>query len=371
MVRIVGDAIRSAFYDVQASLGATFMEEAGWYWTEGFGDTFAERDAVRRDLGLWDVSPLNKWEFRGPDALAAAQRLHTGDILGLEAGQVRYGAFCDGDGLLVDDGTVFRFADDHVWVMTNGGEHQDHFAEVTDGMQVEFESIGARLPHLGLIGPRARDALAPICEADVGSLRYFRFFTEPTTVGGVPCVVSRTGFGGELGYEIFCSPEHAGDLWEVVLRETRATPFGVEAVEILRIESGLVILDYDYEAHSLSPYDLGLGRLVHLDGADFTGKPELEKVAADPPNRFVTLRLELPGDDLPGYGAAITKDGEPAGTLTSPAKSPEFGPIGLAILPAGLGSVGERVEVALGDGTAGGTVAPLPIYDTEKRRPRS
>ena len=125
------ESIRSPFYESAAALGATFMEEGGWYWTEGFGDADAEYAGVREDLGVWDVSPLNKWEFRGPDALAAAQRVHTSNVLGLNVGQVHYGAFCDADGLMVDDGTVYRL-DDRVWVMTNGSGHADHFAAATE-----------------------------------------------------------------------------------------------------------------------------------------------------------------------------------------------------------------------------------------------
>jgi aminomethyltransferase len=363
------EPIRSPFYDLQAEMGATFMEEAGWYWTEGFGDVRGEHDAVREDLGLWDVSPLNKWDVRGPDALPAAQVLHAGDVLGLEDGQVRYGPFCDGDGLMVDDGTVFRFSDQHLWIMTNGAEHAEHFARATDGLRVDIEHLGTSLPHLGLLGPRARDALAPICDVDVTSLRYFRFFTEPVHVGGVSCVLSRTGFGGELGYELFCSPEYAEDLWTAVLRHTGARPFGVEAVEILRIEAGLIILDYDYPAHTVTPFDVGLGRLVHLDGQDFLGREALRRVAADPPNRWVTLRLEA--DELPEYGAAVTRGGDRVGTLTSPTDSPVFGKVGVAIVDRRIAEDGGPVDVAMADGTVRATVAPAPIYDTEKRRPRS
>jgi aminomethyltransferase len=365
----MGETLRSPFHAIQRSLGATFMEEAGWLWTEGFGDTRAEHRAVREDLGIWDVSPLNKWDFRGPDALVAVQRLHTSDVLGLEDGQVRYGAFCDEDGLLIDDGTVFRFARDHLWVMTNGAEHQEHFAEATRGMNVRFEHLGTRLPHLGLLGPRARDALAPLCPGiDVAGLPYFRFVTDPVRVGGVPCWLSRTGFGGELGYELFCTPEDAEALWHVVVDATGATPFGVEAIEVLRIEAGLIILDYDYQAHTVSPFDVGLGRLVDLR-RDFLGRDALREVVASPPNRWATLRFD--SDALPEYGAAVTSGGEPVGTLTSPTDSPLFGKIGVAILRADVAVDGGSVDVALDGGTVRATVAPAPIYDTQKRRPRA
>jgi aminomethyltransferase len=362
------ESIRSPFYEPAASLGATFMEEGGWYWTDGFGDADGEYKAVREGLGVWDVSPLNKWEFRGPDALAAAQRVHSNNVLGLDIGQVRYGPLCDFDGLMIDDGTVYRL-EDRVWVMTNGSDHADHFAAATSGLAVEIEPITATMPHLGLQGPRSREALGPLCEADVANLRYFRFYPEVTKVGGVPCVVSRTGFGGELGYELFCRPEHAADLWDVVVSTMQARPYGVSIVEILRVEAGLVVLDYDYTAHERSPYDLSLDRMVALDTAEFIGRDALKEVAARPPRRFKTLRVE--GDELPEYGAEVTHNGNVVGTLTSPAVSPRFGLLGLAILDSGVAGDGESVEVALGSGTVPANVAPLAIYDPEKRRPRS
>jgi aminomethyltransferase len=361
------ESTRSPFYDAAAALGATFMEEAGWYWTDGFGDPAAEYEAVRGDLGVWDVSPLNKWEFRGPDALEAAQRVHTNNVLGLSVGQVRYGAFCDADGLMMDDGTVYRL-EDRVWVMTNGAERAEHFAETASGLDVEIEAITRTLPHLGLQGPRSRDALGPLCEADISKLGYFRFIPEPTKVGGVPCVVSRTGFGGELGYELFCRPEHAADLWDVVVSKMNARPFGVGVLESLRVEAGLIVLDYDYAAQERTPYDLSLDRMVALGTVDFLGSEALRSVAESPPRRLKTLRLD--GEELPEYGVEVTRDGEPVGTLTSPAMSPRFGVIAMAILEAGSARDGEQVDVAVGAQTMRATVAPLAIYDPEKRRPR-
>jgi aminomethyltransferase len=361
-------SMQSPFYESAAGMGATFMEEAGWYWTEGFGDEDAEYRGVRDDLGVWDVSPLNKWEFRGPDRLAAAQRVHTSDVLGLDVGQVHYGALCDAEGLMVDDGTVYRL-DDRVWVMTNGSGHAEHFADATRGLEVEIEAVTLQMPHLGLQGPRSREALVPLCEADISKLRYFRFIPEQTSVGGVPCFVSRTGFGGELGYELFCRPEHAADLWEVVITQMKAQPFGVGAIEILRVEAGLVVLDYDYEAHERTPYDLSFDRVVALGKVDFLGSDALKEIAQNPPRRMKTLRLD--GEQIPDYGVEVARDGEPVGTLTSPAVSPRFGPIALAILETSVSADGERVEVAIGDSTVEATVGPLPIYDPEKKRPRA
>lgn len=359
---------KSPFYEPAAALGATFMEEGGWYWAETFAGVEAEYKGVREDLGVWDVSPLNKWEFRGPDALAAAQRVHTNNILGLSVGQVRYGAFLDEDGLMIDDGTVYRL-EDRLWVMTNGSGHAEHFADATAGLDVEIEAVTLAMPHIGLQGPRARAALAPLCEADLDALKYFHFLPEPTTVGKVPCIVSRTGFGGELGYELFCKPEHAADLWDVAVTQMGACPFGVGVLETLRVEAGLIVLDYDYSAHERTPYDLSFDRLVALDKVSFIGAEALGPVAASPPNRFKTLLLE--GEELPDYGVDVTRNGEVVGTLTSPAPSPRFGNIALAILRGDVAADGESVEVPTEDGVIGAKVAPLAIYDPEKRRPRA
>jgi aminomethyltransferase len=369
MAEATQESIRSPFYAIHDAMGATFMEDGGWFWTNSFGDLDAEYQAVREGLGVWDVSPLNKWEFRGRDALEAAARLHTHNIRGLKVGQVHYGAFCDAGGMMVDDGTVFKFADDHVWVMTNGRERDEHFAEVTHGLDVSIEYIGRELPHLGLQGPRSREALAPHCSVDITPLPYFHFLPEPVKVGGVQVWLSRTGFGGELGYELFCKPSDAEDLWSVVLDKIKARPFGVELIEVLRIESGLIVTDYDYQAHERTPYDFSFDKVVALNGGDFNGKAALVEIAKNPPRRFKTLVLD--SDELPEYGAAITSDGEPAGVLTSPTKSPRYGRIGTAVLEKEFATNGTTLDVAMGEATIRATVDVLPIYDPGKKRPRS
>jgi aminomethyltransferase len=364
-----GQSRKTAFHEVMEPTAAGFMEEAGWFWVTGFGDADAEYRAVREGVGVWDVSPLNKWDFRGADAAEAAQRIHSNDILGMRVGQVRYGGFLDEDGLLVDDGTVYRHAEDHFWVCTNGLDHEDYFTEATKGLDASFAYIAPDLPHLQVQGPRSRDLLRELTDADLDALRYFSFLPDQVKVGGVPVTLSRTGFSGELGYELFISPEHANDLWEVITG-AGAVPYGVDVVEPIRIEVGMIVTDYDYEAHQRSPFDLGLDRVVALDGeGEFMGKEALRAIAADPPNRFRTLRLE--GEELPEYGATVTKEGEEVGVLTSPATSPSYGTIGLAILRADVATEGTEVDVALGEGTIGATVDVLAIHDPEKRRPRS
>jgi aminomethyltransferase len=362
------DIIRTAFDRPQRELGGELVDWEGWYWPGTFGDPIAEHRAVRTDVGVWDASPLRKWYFQGSDALRAADRVFTNDMLGLEAGQVRYAPFCDEDGKMVGDGTVFKVAEDQCIVVTALDTDLDHFRSVAGGLEVDITPTTQESPQLGLNGPRSRELLQSLTDADVSGLRYFRFWTEQVEVGGVPCWVSRTGYSGELGYELFCSPDGAEQLWAAVTG-AGARPYGLTAVETIRIESGLIFIGYDYFQHQTSPYDMSLDKVIRFDGQDFCGKAALQAESADPPNRFVSVVVD---GDVPEYGAALTRDGEPAGTLTSPCESPTLGKvIGLAVVRSDLATDGQRLDVAVGEGTAPATVAPLPLYDTEKKRPRS
>jgi aminomethyltransferase len=369
---------RSAFYDVQDQLGAEWTDWEGWAWADHFGDAEAEHRATREASNIWDESPLRKWDIKGPDALKLADVLFTNDMAALEAGQVRYGAICDEDGQMIMDGTIFKYADDHCFSITSYDSDLEWFRKVASdrSLDVQVEDVTPAMPHLQVQGPKSRDILAPITDGtDLTQLRYFRFVPEGVKVGAVPCMVSRTGYSGELGYELYCKPEHAADLWNAVLEAGRPAgmlPIGLSAIETIRIESGLLFPDIDYFQHKTDPFEVRLDKLVKLDKpGDFIGKEALKRIAQEgTPRLLTTLRLE--GDETPEYGAAVTKDGNEVGIVRSPAKSPTSGEqLAMAAIDRELVSEGTTVEVALGDGTVPATVAPFPYYDPQKSRPRS
>lgn len=362
------EIIRTAFDARQRAIGGDLVDWEGWYWPNHFGDPVAEHHAVRTAVGVWDASPLRKWRFKGADALRAADYAFTNDMASLEIGQVRYAPFCDEHGAMVGDGTVFRIADDECIVVTALDTDLDHFRAILDGMNLEIEPATAEMPQLGINGPGARELLQGLTSTDVSGLRYFRFFPDPVEVGGVPCGISRTGYSGELGFELFCQPDVADQLWDAVVG-AGAQPYGLAAVETIRIESGLIFIGYDYFPRETSPYDMSLDKLIRFDTGDFHGRAALEGQAVAPANRFVTLVVDGP---VPEYGAAVTRDGEQVGTLTSPCESPTLDKvIGLTVLRTDLAREGEQVEVAVEGGTAPATVAPMPIYDPQKSRPRA
>ena len=370
---------RTAFDEVQREAGASWTDWEGWAWAADFGDAIAEHNATRQACNVWDEAALRKWDMKGPDALVLADALFTNDMSALEVGQVRYGAICDEQGLMVMDGTIFKYADDHCFSITSYDSDLEHFRNVAAdrGLDVQVEDVTDAMPHLQVQGPLARAVLGPITEgADVATLRYFRFVPDGVTVGGVPVMLSRTGYSGELGFELYCSPGDAAELWHAIVRAGEPhglRPIGLSAIETLRIESGLLFPDIDYFPHQTDPFEVRLDNVIKLDKpGDFVGKDALRKIAAEGTARLLTT-LRIDGDEVPEYGAAVTLDGRDVGIVRSPCQSPTFdsGVIAVAAIDRELNSPGQRVEVALGDGTVGADVAEFPLYDTKKTRPRS
>jgi aminomethyltransferase len=369
---------RTAFDQVQRDAGASWTDWEGWAWAADFGDAIAEHNATRTACNLWDEAALRKWDMKGADALALADVLFTNDMAALEVGQVRYGALCDEEGLMVMDGTIFKLADDHCFSITSYDSDLEHFRNVAGdrGLDVQVEDVTDAMPHLQVQGPLAREVLGPITEgADVATLRYFRFVPDGVTVGGVPVMLSRTGYSGELGFELYCAPGDAAELWHAIIRAGEPhglRAIGLSAIETLRIESGLLFPDIDYFPHQTDPFEVRLDNVVKLDKpGDFVGKDALRKIAAEGTPRLLTT-LRIDGDALPEYGAAVTLDGRDVGIVRSPCQSPTFDSvIAMAAIDRELNTSGQRVEVALGDATVGAAVAEFPLYDTKKTRPRS
>ena len=345
------------------SMGATFEEDGGWLWVESFGDLAKEYDAVRTDVGVWDLSPLIKWEFKGPQATAAANFVNGNDISSAAVGQVKYGPFLTPEGKVLDDGTIYKLADDHLLVMTNGEDHQPYWDEHLSGLDVQITNIARQMPHLSIQGPRSREVVSRLTDADVAGLKYFHFIPEKVQLAGATGYLARTGFSGELGYEFFTTPEGIEGVFDALLAKN-VTPFGVGAIYALRLEAGLVIPTLDYDPGETSPYDISLDRFVRMYKDEFLGRTALEADALDPPRRYKTLKFD---GDLPDDNAPVLKDNQPVGQYRTGAETPSYGNIGGAILNKEVAVDGETVFVR----GVGATVHPWGIYDPEKKRPRS
>jgi aminomethyltransferase len=359
---------RSPLHEWHMAKGADVVWEDGYPWAmhEG-GDPAAEYEAVRTATGIWDLYSTCKYEVTGPDAARLIQRRFTNAVDGMQAGSVRYGAFVNPDGLMIDDGNVYKLADDHFLVMINTAAIDDWFRETADGLDAQIAHRTDDYAMIAVQGPTSQETLQPLTDRDLGDLGYFRFWPEKTSVAGAEAWVLRTGFSGEKGYEVVMAPGDAQRVWDALI-DAGATPFGLTAIDLARTEVGLIIIAVDYDPGKTSPWDLSMDRFIKTD-TECVGAAALAERGANPPKRFKTLKIE--GDVVPEYGATVSKDGRDVGVVTSPASSPRLGTIGLAILDADAAGDGEMVVVAVGDGTAPASVEVLSLLDPEKRRPRT
>ena len=357
------DERRSPLHDAQLAAGADIIWEDGWPWAMTVGDTAQnEYEAIRTATGLWDLFSTVKYEVTGPDAGRLIQRRFTNDLSGAAAGQVRYGAFVNTDGLMVDDGNVYKHSDQKYWVMINTADLEDWFRETAGGLDAQIAGRTEELPMISATGPTSRDLVQGLTGFDLSSLGYFRFNPEPVQVGRVQTTILRTGFSGELGFELVTDPGSAPSLWQALI-EAGGKPFGLEAIDIARVEAGLIIIALDYQPGETSPYDVSLDRFIK-QGTENVGSQALAAVGANPPKRLKTLMIE--GGAAPEAGTAVTRDGDEVGTVTSPVISPRLGTIALAVLDTASAADGEKVEA----GGAVATVAPLSVFDPNKERPR-
>jgi aminomethyltransferase len=355
--------VRSPLHDWHVAHGAEIIWEDGYPWAMDEGtDLQTEYEAIRTATGIWDLFSTCKYEVTGPDAGRLIQRRFTNSLDGMTDGSVRYGAFVNADGTMADDGNVYRFAADRYWVLINSPGFEEWFRETGGDLDATITHKTQDLAMIAVQGPTSQATLQPLTERDLGELRYFHFWPQMTTVAGVPAYVLRTGFSGEHGYEVVMDPADAQVVWDALV-SAGATPFGLNAVDLARIEVGLIIIGVDYNPGETSPWDVSMDRFIK-SGTENVGAAALSAAGASPAKRFKTLRFE---GGLPEAGTAVTRDGADVGVVTSPIDSPRMGPIGLAILDAAAADDGTKVE-------AGGTVATvavLSILDPEKTKPRA
>ncbi len=281
----VGSAFHARTLPLAGSL--SFRDWAGYYAVSAY-ETHHEHEynAIRNGCAVIDVSPLFKYHLHGSDAVRLVDRLITRDAAKLAVGQVYYTPWCDDDGKVIDDGTVVRLADDRVrW--TAADPNIRWIDEHARGLNVAVEDVTEQVAALALQGPTSARVLAAVSDIDVTALKYFR--AAAGTIAGVPVEVTRTGYTGDLGYELWMPWGRAIEVWDAIVTVGKAhvlRPAGMLALDVARVEAGLLLTDVDFhsvrkasiDAQMYSPYELGLGRLVALGKrTPFVGKAALER----------------------------------------------------------------------------------------------
>ncbi len=341
--------------------------------------------ACRERVTAMDLSPLRKFEITGPDAGELMQRTLTRNVRRMADHHVVYSAMCYEHGGMIDDGTLFRLSETgYRWIGGTdfGGEWLRARAKEW-GLRALVRSSTDQLHNLAIQGPRSRDLLGDIiwtapANPRVDEINWFRFTAG--RIGdhnGVPVVVSRTGYTGELGYEVWCHPRDAEEVWDAVFEAGEPhgiVPLGLEGLDLLRIEAGLVFAGQEFDDQT-DPFEAGIGFTVGLKTTeeDFIGRQALERRKAHPQRKLVGLELE--GNEAAAHGDCVRFGRAQVGVVTSGMRSPLLNRnIALARMDVNHASIGDEVEVGKMDGhqkRIPATVVPFPFYDPKKERPRS
>ena len=376
----------TGFHDCFAAHTRNFVEYNGYWLAQDFPahGTIGEYWACRERAVVTDLSPLRKYEVLGPDAEALMQLCVTRDVRRLSVGQVVYTAMCYEHGGMIDDGTVFRLGDDNFrWVGGNdlSGLWLREQAE-RRGMDVWVRTSTDQLANVAVQGPKSREILQRILWTGptwqtVGELGWFRFSVARLgDFHGMALIVSRTGYTGELGYELFCHPKDARTLFDAVMEAGEPfgiAPMGLGALDMVRIEAGLVFAGAEFSDRT-DPFEAGIGFTVPLKSktGDFIGREALVRRKAHPVRKLVGLDLE--GGQVPSAGDCVRAGRAQVGEITSAVRSPILGKvIALCRMDVAHAAPGTEVEVGRLDGhqmRIPARVVPFPHFDPEKRRVR-
>ncbi|HEY9215964.1 MAG TPA: aminomethyltransferase family protein, partial [Ancylobacter sp.] len=373
----------TGFHARTAALTRKFQDYRGFWLAECYSAAgpIDEYWACRERAVVMDLSALRKFEILGPDAEALVQLAVTRNVRKLAVGQVVYTALCYEHGGMLDDGTVFRLADNNFRLVCGDDYCGVWLRELaqTHGLKAWVKSSTDQLHNLAVQGPKSRDILREIVEtpahqANIDELKWFRF-----TIGklaGVPVMISRTGYTGELGYEVWCHPSRGPEVWDAIFKAGAPhglVPLGLLALDMVRIEAGLAFSGYEF-CDQTDPFEAGIGFTVPEGKEDdFIGKEALARRRAHPARKLVGLDITV--NEPVHHGDPIYKGRAQIGVVTSATRSPLLGnTIALARLDVSAGEIGATVEIGKLDGhqkRIPATIVGFPHYDPAKSRVRA
>ena len=359
---------RSPLHARHVQAGAQMMWTGQWQRPFAYGDPAAEVRAVHESLGVIDVSTLGKIVVEGPDAAAFLERLYPNRFADLAVGRVRYGVLTSDGGRIMDDGTIARLGDELFYVTTTstGSESVCEWFEWWNavwGYQVEIVNLTGALAAVNLAGPRARESMVELTDADLSAEAFKYLDAREIRVAGVPCLALRIGFVGELGYELHCSASAAEHLWDALVG-VGAVPFGLEPQRVLRLEKAHIIVgqDTDSESNLLSA---GMPWIVKHDKDDFVGKWAVGHVH-EQGVRERLVGFTMNAGVLPLEGAQVVRDGRPAGRVTSARRSERVARVvGLAWVEPDQAADGTTISIRVDGALHAASVTLAPFYDPQ------
>jgi aminomethyltransferase len=359
---------RIPLHDVHVALGAKIVPFAGFEMPVQYptGIT-AEHKAVREKAGLFDVSHMGEFMVRGPQAVDYVNYVTTNDVTALAPGQAQYSTILREDGTIVDDCLVYR-AEDRVLMVVNGSNIDKDFAHISQyigDFDATLEDLSDTIALLALQGPDAARILQQHTDTDLSRIKYYEFTTG--TVAGVDKVyISRTGYTGEDGFELYTPAEHARKVWIALTASGEVIPVGLGARDSLRLEMGMALYGNDLD-DTTTPLEASLGWLVKMKKGDFVGRDALVK------QKERGLQRKLVGftteeRSFPRHGYPVFANGKPSGEVRSGTLSPTLGiPIGTAYVPPESAAEGSPIEIEIRGKRIPATVQKMPFYKTGSR----
>jgi aminomethyltransferase len=354
---------RTPFHDLHVALGAKLVPFAGWEMPVQYPSGItAEHKAVREQCGLFDVSHMGEFLVRGPQAVDFVNYVTTNNVAALQVGQVQYSGILNDRGTFEDDCLVYREADRLLMVVnaSNAAKDLAHISRHLSRFDCTIEDISDRIALLALQGPRAAGVLQPLTDVPLGGIGYYHFARG--TVAGVPQVyVSRTGYTGEDGFELYFPNAHAATVWNALMATGQVTPAGLGCRDSLRLEMGMALYGNDID-DTVTPYEANLAWIVKLAKGDFVGRDALvRQKEAGIPRRLVGFTFA--DRAIPRHGYPVYCQGAPSGVVCSGTMSPSLGiPVGTCYLPAGHTAEGTSFEVEIRGKRIPATVVKPPFY---------
>ena len=357
---------RTPLYEQHRAMGARLVEFSGWEMPVQYSSILEEHEAVRTCAGLFDVSHMGEFKVEGAGALPFLQYLVPNDVSRLSIGQALYTQLCLPDGNTIDDLIIYHLADEHYMLVVNAGNIEKDFAWV-EKQSKNFKDVNVvnqsdTTALLALQGPAAQTILQPLTDVDLSSIKYYHF--APGQVDGINCIISRTGYTGEDGFELYCAPIDVGKLWNDLLAAGKPhglLPAGLGARDTLRLEAGYCLYDHEL-TEQINPLEARLGWTVKFDKGNFIGRDALLKVKEQGLRRKL-IGIELLERGVPRGGYAIYENDQPIGVLTSGAPGPSVHKqIGMGYVDAAHAEVGKNVQIDIRGRRTAAQIVALPFY---------
>jgi len=364
---------RTPLYDAHVAAGGRIVEFAGWAMPVQYSGVIDEHRAVRERAGLFDVSHMGELRVRGSGALDLLQHVTCNDVSRLRAGRAHYTALTTPGGAFVDDLLIYRLDERDFLLVTNAANTAKDLAWLgthAAAFDLELLDESADWAQIAIQGPLAEEILAPLVDADLSQLRYYRFVS--VELSGGRSIVSRTGYTGEDGFEIYTPPAAAAGIWAALLERggpLGLKPAGLGARDTLRLEAGMALYGQDID-DTTTVLEADLGWIVKLDKGEFIGREVLERQSRTGISRKL-VGFEVEGRAIARHGHTVHRGADEVGRVSSGTFSPTLQKsIGLVGLPLQLGEPGSVFEVEIRQRRVPARVVPTPFYKRPRRKDR-